>query len=1122
MSDELDINEVWGLYAEEGGCSLDEVEECLLILSAWLKTGLRDEPSNTEAVARLFRAMHTYKGNARMLGLSVIESVAHLAEDMIGLVRDEGVALDGEIVDLLLEATDILRGMLETSVSTHQDAPSAMAGDLKVRMKEKFTAVRDVMTAWMQEDEHLKAGTVADDCMDAGGTTPRMEEVDQCMEQLPRAPTVGALGDAGAVAEAPQSIVFEPLDTASLANDPVYREIFFGMAHDVLHEMRSILEADSSGALNVVIEEAERLCHAAEQIGMLEWLLVLQDFLGIVGATRGQAEALLSRLQALYDQNFATQKPNLSSEAIASDDPVRRFFDALEQPLGRLSQLGNHLSADKELSLEAIVAAAGEVRALAEAHGFVRVMDVLDRVIADARTGIESLNAHFARLEFLLYEELASVAEVMLEDRFGLSTDPRTTLRAWCANHVFESLLDMRNVIERIKRQEDVRLQCTRMIELMRQVYHACLFYGMETAAHLSMSIVDLFARAEIGETAPDVVLLHIAKSFIGDIEIILDVAELGETPDMAQIEKLLQEASEATFAANGTVSSSQIEARLGLPKAFHKVLTPENVQTALSGLEDGHHFYIVRSDLNNDEELAANFLSWMSSGAAQVISNVTVFEGNRSLFDFLVSSPLDEVGFNEALIVLDPKGQCLHVEVALVDRKAGDHESDKVGGDQAVTSAEEDVTRAMAMQGTMSGDMLESIGELVTGQAMVHHLLTRLFESDLVRTVESKMAGAGDSWQAARGGVRETLENWLESVEKLIQLESQNTALLNRLQDEALAVRVRPAALLLKPLAPFIEGLARQHSRQVSLVTIGDEIELDFSMLDTLKSALRTLAAFCVSQSIEAPEHRVGAGKVGRGTCRVLLVKHEDHVAITVEDDGNGIDVQRVMQRSRQLGWIEDRPDVALVLRDGYGEVSNGEGEGVDLAAIRNQLRHLGGDLRVNNLPAGGTRFFLTMPLAMVVLEGMAVRVGEVQYVVPIDAIQRIVRSGADELMQVSADRGRYMLRLAADDVLPIQFLSGHGQAEGGAASRLTALTPDADSRDDELKHLFVVVGKDGQRTALSVDELIGQQQVLIRPLHGYLSGIRGVTGCALLGSGDVGMVLDMSYVLSREMGVG
>jgi two-component system chemotaxis sensor kinase CheA len=382
-------------------------------------------------------------------------------------------------------------------------------------------------------------------------------------------------------------------------------------------------------------------------------------------------------------------------------------------------------------------------------------------------------------------------------------------------------------------------------------------------------------------------------------------------------------------------------------------------------------------------------------------------------------------------------------------------------------------------------------------------------------------MAGAGENWQAARSAVRQTLENWLESIEKLMQLESQNTALLNRLQEEALAVRVRPAALLLKPLAPFIDDLARQHNRQVALVTIGDEIELDFSMIDSLKSSLRTLLTFCLTQSIEVSERRVEAGKVGRATCRVLLVKHDNHVAITLEDDGIGIDLQRVMQRCRQLAWTDESPDVALALREGYGEVSNSDEGGVDLAAVRNQLRHLGGDLRVNNLPAGGMRFLLTMPLAMVVLEGMAVRVGEVQYVVPIDVIQRIVRSGEDELMQVSADGGRYMLRLAVDDVLPIQFLRGNGQSEGGAgAVRLSALQQDSGSNGDELKHLFVVVGRNGQRTALSIDELIGQQQVLIRPLHGYLSGIRGVTGCALLSSGDVGMVLDMSYVLSQEMG--
>jgi len=1083
MFDELDLNEVWGLYAEEGGISLDEVEECLLIL--------QDTPLNMDAIARLFRAMHTYKGNARMLGLSVIESVAHLSEDMIGLVRDNGVPLDREMVDLLLEATDTLRGMLELSVSTHQDAPELMAGELKLRMKEKFVEVIAIY------DESMAVVSEKDQDVYIDSGTSEIQEV-------------------ATVAASIQSIVFEPLDTGSLANDPVYREIFFGMAHDVLHEMRSVFEGDSSVEITVIVDETERLRHAAEQIGMLDWLLVLQDFLGIVEPKMEQAMALLSRLQGLYDLNFGIQELHSSIETIETDDPVRCFFDALEQPLGRLSQLSNHLSAGQELSLESIIAAAGEVRELAEAYGFMRVMDVLDGFNTDAHIGVVPLAVNFARLEFLLYEELSAVADVMLEDDYGLSVDPRIILRAWCAQHVFESLLDIGSVIERIKRQDEVRLQCTRMIELMRQVYHACLFYGMETPAHLSMSLVDLFARAEIGETTPDVVLLHITKSFIGDIEIILDVAELGETPNMTQIEKLLQEASDATFTVNKTVSSSHIEARLGLPKAFHKVLTPENVKVALASLNEGHHFYIVRSDLNNDEVLAENFLGWVSSGDAQVISNVTVFVGNRSLFDFLISSPLDEMRFNEALILLDPKGESLHVEISLMDRKIG-----LVADDQTMAADDGGVRSAKVMQSTMSGDMLESIGELVTGQAMVHHLLNSLYESDLLRSVELDMAGSGENWQAARGAVRQTLESWMESMEKLIQMESQNTVLLNRLQEEALAVRVRPAALLLKPLLPFIDELARLHVRQVSLVTIGDEVELDFSMIDSLKASMRVLLSFCMTQSIELPELRISAGKVGRATCRVLLAKHEDHVAITVEDDGIGIDLQRVIQRSRQLGWTDESPDVALALREGYGEVSNDDAGGVDLAAVRNQLRNLGGDLRVSNLPAGGTRFLLTMPLAMVVLEGMAVRVGEVQYVVPIDVIQRIVRSGEDELMQVSADGGRYMLRLAADDVLPIQFLRRNGQSEGGTgAARLTALEQDSDSNGEELKHLFVVVGRNGQRTALSVDELIGQQQVLIRPLHGYLSGIRGVTGCALLSNGDVGMILDMGYVLSQEMG--
>ena len=111
MSD--DIDEIWALYADDGAQSLDTVEAALL--------KLRKDATNREAIAELFRAMHTFKGNSRLLGLEQIESCAHIAEDLVGLVRDEGVEFDVELLEMLLEASDRLREMMEMAVTTRRD-----------------------------------------------------------------------------------------------------------------------------------------------------------------------------------------------------------------------------------------------------------------------------------------------------------------------------------------------------------------------------------------------------------------------------------------------------------------------------------------------------------------------------------------------------------------------------------------------------------------------------------------------------------------------------------------------------------------------------------------------------------------------------------------------------------------------------------------------------------------------------------------------------------------------------------------------------------------------------------------------------------------------------------------
>ena len=249
--------------------------------------------------------------------------------------------------------------------------------------------------------------------------------------------------------------------------------------------------------------------------------------------------------------------------------------------------------------------------------------------------------------------------------------------------------------------------------------------------------------------------------------------------------------------------------------------------------------------------------------------------------------------------------------------------------------------------------------------------------------------------------------------------------------------------------------------------------------MLEELKPLLRTLTGFCVTQSIERPEERTASGKEARGTLRLALSVNDKSAVATLEDDGIGLKA-----------------------------IQDGDGTGDFLAKTQAALRSRGGALRIESPESGGVRFQVTLPMAMVVLDGMVVRVDEYRYVVPLDAIQRIVHSGFEELVQLPAGEG-HMLKLGHGDLLPVHSLKG-ATAGGGIGER--------DAAPGGQRFLFVVVRKQSQRAALLVDELMGQQLVLIRPLRGFLAGIHGVTGCALLGGGDVGMVLDIGRLLNPE----
>ena len=470
-----------------------------------------------------------------------------------------------------------------------------------------------------------------------------------------------------------QPYVFKPVDMNTLGNDPVYREIFFGMVHDVLMEMRAALECCDDLEVTQIkfTSELSRLLHAARRTGLPDWMEVLQQCEWVGPPSLVQMETQLARFQELADLENSKQ---ISAEFTrAFELSVFVLMDELKPMLGKLSQYGNNLyETGADSTLDDIIYLAGRICQIAEKHGFLQVVATLERVVAYADSGLHPFVNHFSRLEFLLYEELAAITSELQNGSQGLAFNPQAILRSWSVDHLYSALLEMQIALQRITEKEMLSKQCEFVVDSLRQIYYACQFYKLETTAHLSMSLRDHFARATFSDdvVVGNWVLMNIATSYLTNIKQIFDEVDNGETPDMEPIEKLLREVYDCIFTVRGLPTSAQVEGCLGLQQSFHKVLAPNNVETVMIGLEKKHHFYMVRANINDDDELTQRFKNWADSGAAQIITNLTALVEGHTEFDFLISSSLDETSLNEALDELDPSGKRLHLDRKLTVRE--------------------------------------------------------------------------------------------------------------------------------------------------------------------------------------------------------------------------------------------------------------------------------------------------------------------------------------------------------------------------------------------------------------------------------------------------------------------
>lgn len=326
---------------------------------------------------------------------------------------------------------------------------------------------------------------------------------------------------------------------------------------------------------------------------------------------------------------------------------------------------------------------------------------------------------------------------------------------------------------------------------------------------------------------------------------------------------------------------------------------------------------------------------------------------------------------------------------------------------------------------------------------------------------------------------------------------------LLHELQDLASSLRLVPVGTVFKRMQRLVRDLCQQTGKPIKLSLQGGDTQIDKSLVDQLYDPLMHLIRNAVDHGIESPKERSTADKPKEGRVTLTAVQHGREIHITVADDGRGLDREAILARAREVGLIdadeapEDSAIWNYIFHSGLStapEVSSLSGRGVGLDVVQAAIRSLQGRVVVESSPGEGTCITLCIPLTLAFLDSMVVRLQDRLYAIPIDVINEVIKPHAGQVAHASADHSE-LIRVR-DELVPV--------------CRLQRFYEETGEKRPLVEQIVVAVQTTKGMLGVPVDEILGQQQVTMKPLQGQIQDIRAGAGYALLSSGEVAIALD------------
>lgn len=328
-------------------------------------------------------------------------------------------------------------------------------------------------------------------------------------------------------------------------------------------------------------------------------------------------------------------------------------------------------------------------------------------------------------------------------------------------------------------------------------------------------------------------------------------------------------------------------------------------------------------------------------------------------------------------------------------------------------------------------------------------------------------------------------------------------------IQEAVMAVRMLPISFVFSRFPRVVRDLAAKLNKQIELKTLGETTELDKGLVEKIADPLTHLIRNSLDHGIEMPDKRIAAGKSPTGTITLNAFHQGGNIVIEVADDGGGLNRNKILGKAKERGMAvsDDMPDSAvwmLIYEAGFSTadaVTDVSGRGVGMDVVKRNIAELGGRVEMDSAEGFGTRTTIRLPLTLAILDGLSVSVGGQIFIAPLSSIIESLQVKAEDLKSVSGEG--YLLRVRGE-YLPLVSL----HEVFNIANAVTDLT----------QGIVVIIETEGKKTALVVDELMGQHQVVIKSLESNFRKVPGISGATIMGDGKVALILDMSALSTRH----